>query len=307
MGLCHALSKEHEGTPLPFAPWCRKKTPDPADKAAPGKSTTPTPKRVRRSNRNRPNSLSLWDLVRGVGVIYENPSWDDRQWKLIKASLSQTGCQAVARGPRNQRKPQKKRRFWARNQWEGERAGSYLPRNCFTGAVHQLIQSRGVKGLFAPWFPCQLKYPQMSKTHTTPLEKKSTSQNSTVVLISSNNWTLRFQVLVTSTIGRVVGIVVYLLRLPPQRPVKEAEMFGRLVKQLHGCGWEYQRMGCTKWSWWLTTAWKDGMGYPNNCRETRHFGWHDIMAWFEAPGSQRKGSRSKDLVVDGPKRLSASF
>ena len=42
--------------------------------------------------------------------------------------------------------------------------------------------------------------------------------------------------LVTSTIGRVVGIVVYLLRLPPQRPVKEAEMFGRLVKQLHGCG-----------------------------------------------------------------------
>lgn len=31
----------------------RKKTPDPADKAAPGKSTTPTPKRVRRSNRNR--------------------------------------------------------------------------------------------------------------------------------------------------------------------------------------------------------------------------------------------------------------
>lgn len=72
--------------------------------------------------------------------------------------------------------------------------------------------------------------------YNTLREKKSTSQNSTVVLISSNNWTLRFQVLVTSTIGRVVGIVVYLLRLPPQRPVKEAEMFGRLVKQLHGCG-----------------------------------------------------------------------
>ena len=95
MGLCHALSKEHEGTPLPFAPWCRKKTPDPADKAAPGKSTTPTPKRVRRSNRNRPNSLSLWDLVRGVGVIYENPSgtigsenWSKPLWARLAAKLS---------------------------------------------------------------------------------------------------------------------------------------------------------------------------------------------------------------------------
>ena len=49
----------------------------------------------------------------------------------------------------------------------------------------------------------------------------------------------------------------------------------------------------------------DGMGYPN-FRQRPPFGWgHDCSTCFEAPGSQRKASQSKDLVVDGPKRLSA--
>lgn len=101
----------------------RKKTPDPADKAAAANSTTPTPKRVRRSHRNRSSkpkeaakeaTLPPQRPVKEAEMFGRKPKQGLGRGRPKKTSESQKSAPESEPDPKQTQGEVRSRRFWAK-------------------------------------------------------------------------------------------------------------------------------------------------------------------------------------------------